>query len=349
MPIVAVRLFPAPVRFSGLSFSYNVSYAIFGGLTPVVLTVWLRTEPDGAGLLRRRPGAARHGAGARRPGQILTRPRRRILSRHDVTKTRKSRSDPDAQLTARNEWKFFAVLPKADRRLAIGWWIVLVLRGVLPAVFAIAMGVLVGAVQRGDSLAGAAGAGRRRRSSCCRCSTPIHQAVERQPRRPHRGLALRPADRGLRAAAGHGPPRGSDADQRPHRGARLRPRHDRPAAVDLDGLHRRRPGRDDRRPRRRPRCCSRYAWWAPLVLGRRVAGDALAAARERGLARPQHRRGARARSATPTTPTAWRSIRRPARSCGCSASPAGRSSASSRGARACTSCSTRRRGCASSR
>ena len=45
VPIVALRLFPAPVRFSGLSFSYNVSYAIFGGLTPVVAVVWLRTNP----------------------------------------------------------------------------------------------------------------------------------------------------------------------------------------------------------------------------------------------------------------------------------------------------------------
>ena len=45
VPIVAVRLFPAPVRFSGLSFSYNVSYAIFGGLTPVFLSLWLRTNP----------------------------------------------------------------------------------------------------------------------------------------------------------------------------------------------------------------------------------------------------------------------------------------------------------------
>ena len=44
VPIVAVRSFPAAVRFSGLSFSYNVSYAIFGGLTPVVLTLWLRTD-----------------------------------------------------------------------------------------------------------------------------------------------------------------------------------------------------------------------------------------------------------------------------------------------------------------
>jgi MFS family permease len=45
VPIVALRLFPAPVRYSGLSFSYNVSYAIFGGLTPLFLAAWLRTEP----------------------------------------------------------------------------------------------------------------------------------------------------------------------------------------------------------------------------------------------------------------------------------------------------------------
>jgi len=56
------------------------------------------------------------------------------------------------RLTARKEWIFFAVLPKADRFLAIGWWIALLLRGVLPAAFAIAMGVLVAAVQRGGGL-----------------------------------------------------------------------------------------------------------------------------------------------------------------------------------------------------
>ncbi len=59
------------------------------------------------------------------------------------------------KLTARKEWIFFAVLPKADRVLAIAWWVVLVLRGVLPAVFAIAMGVLVAAVQRGGGMGGA--------------------------------------------------------------------------------------------------------------------------------------------------------------------------------------------------
>jgi len=58
------------------------------------------------------------------------------------------------RLRARNEWKFFAVLPQADGRLAFVWWLVLLLRGVLPAVFAVAMGALVGAVQRGDSLIG---------------------------------------------------------------------------------------------------------------------------------------------------------------------------------------------------
>jgi ABC-type multidrug transport system fused ATPase/permease subunit len=56
-------------------------------------------------------------------------------------------------LRERQEWKFFGVLPKADRGLTILWWVLLVLRGVLPALFAITMGLLVGAVQRGDALA----------------------------------------------------------------------------------------------------------------------------------------------------------------------------------------------------
>jgi ABC-type multidrug transport system fused ATPase/permease subunit len=57
------------------------------------------------------------------------------------------------KLRARKEWRFFGVLPRADRRLAVAWWAVLVLRGVLPAPFAIAMGVLVGSVQRHAGLA----------------------------------------------------------------------------------------------------------------------------------------------------------------------------------------------------
>ncbi|HEV7758792.1 MAG TPA: hypothetical protein VGO78_07380, partial [Acidimicrobiales bacterium] len=58
------------------------------------------------------------------------------------------------RLRNRQEWAFFSVLPKADRPLAIAWWAMLVLRGALPAVFAITMGILVGAVQGRDDLAG---------------------------------------------------------------------------------------------------------------------------------------------------------------------------------------------------
>ena len=80
------------------------------------------------------------------------------------------------RLRERKEWKFFGVLPKADHFLAIIWWVVLVLRGVLPALFAIAMGLLVGAVQRGDNLAGpltlVGGV-----FGLLQVLTPIHQAV----------------------------------------------------------------------------------------------------------------------------------------------------------------------------
>src|SRR5216110_2006691 len=57
------------------------------------------------------------------------------------------------RLRERKEWTFFGVLPKAGGRLAVAWWVLLLLRGILPALFAIAMGMLVGAVQRGNSLA----------------------------------------------------------------------------------------------------------------------------------------------------------------------------------------------------
>jgi ATP-binding cassette subfamily B protein len=62
-------------------------------------------------------------------------------------------------LRERKEWKFFGVLPKADRALAVAWWL-----------------VLVGTVQRGDNLAGpltfAGGV-----FILLQVLTPIHQAV----------------------------------------------------------------------------------------------------------------------------------------------------------------------------
>ncbi|MFZ3405269.1 MFS transporter [Aeromonas salmonicida] len=44
VPYVMVNAFPAIVRFSGLSFSYNVAYAIFGGLTPMLVTLWMKND-----------------------------------------------------------------------------------------------------------------------------------------------------------------------------------------------------------------------------------------------------------------------------------------------------------------
>ncbi|MES2399872.1 MAG: MFS transporter [Pseudomonadota bacterium] len=44
VPMVGVRAFPAAVRFTGLSFAYNMSYAIFGGLTPIIITTWLQKD-----------------------------------------------------------------------------------------------------------------------------------------------------------------------------------------------------------------------------------------------------------------------------------------------------------------
>jgi ATP-binding cassette, subfamily B, bacterial len=79
-------------------------------------------------------------------------------------------------LVDRKEWKFFSVLPKADGFLSVAWWAVLILRGALPALFAIGMGALVGAVERGESLVGpltfAGGV-----FVLLQVLTPIHQAV----------------------------------------------------------------------------------------------------------------------------------------------------------------------------
>jgi MFS family permease len=45
VPYVMVKAFPPVVRFTGLSFSYNLAYAIFGGLTPMVVTWMLKDYP----------------------------------------------------------------------------------------------------------------------------------------------------------------------------------------------------------------------------------------------------------------------------------------------------------------
>ena len=80
------------------------------------------------------------------------------------------------KLRARDEWRFFGVLRRADRLLALGWWSVLLLRGLLPALFAIAVGSLVGAVQRGDPLAAPLG-GVGVVFVLLQVLSPLHQAI----------------------------------------------------------------------------------------------------------------------------------------------------------------------------
>ena len=45
VPLVMVNAFPPVVRFSGISFSYNVAYAVFGGLTPIVVALLMKSAP----------------------------------------------------------------------------------------------------------------------------------------------------------------------------------------------------------------------------------------------------------------------------------------------------------------
>jgi ABC-type multidrug transport system fused ATPase/permease subunit len=56
------------------------------------------------------------------------------------------------RLRSRNEWKFAGALLRADRPLALAWFTLLVLRGLLSPLFAIAMGWTVGIVQSGGDL-----------------------------------------------------------------------------------------------------------------------------------------------------------------------------------------------------
>ncbi len=45
VPVLLVTAFPAAIRYSGISFSYNVAYALSGGLTPLIVTLWMRSNP----------------------------------------------------------------------------------------------------------------------------------------------------------------------------------------------------------------------------------------------------------------------------------------------------------------
>jgi len=57
------------------------------------------------------------------------------------------------RLRARQEWQFFAVLPKADHALAIVWWTLMIINGAMPALFAVATGLTVNAVEESEPVA----------------------------------------------------------------------------------------------------------------------------------------------------------------------------------------------------
>jgi MFS family permease len=46
-PIIMIRAFPTSIRFSGVSFSYNLAYAVFGGLTPLLVSWLAHLDPIG--------------------------------------------------------------------------------------------------------------------------------------------------------------------------------------------------------------------------------------------------------------------------------------------------------------
>jgi MFS family permease len=45
IPTLLVASFPPAVRFSGISLAYNVAYAVFGGLTPLVVASLMKSVP----------------------------------------------------------------------------------------------------------------------------------------------------------------------------------------------------------------------------------------------------------------------------------------------------------------
>src|SRR5690348_3597056 len=57
------------------------------------------------------------------------------------------------RMQARQELRLATALSHADRQMAIGWWSLLIVRGLLPAGFSVAAGVLVGAIQHRSGLA----------------------------------------------------------------------------------------------------------------------------------------------------------------------------------------------------
>ena len=247
-------------------------------------------------------------------------------------------------LRDRNEWKFAGVLPRADLGLAVAWWAILILRGLLPAVFAIAMGWLVGTIERGGDLArplGLVGVV----FVLLQVLSPFHQAVG--------------ANLGSRTAAWLYDQLATTCVTPPGMGHLENPglTNDLTMARDFDlaitgpplfvsmnfiasGLVEMVAGLAA------AAVLAGYAWWAPILLAGAWLGTHWFL-RESGVWRDRNTDVVRDARAMPTTRTAWRSIRRRPRSCGSLGWPTGSSSGSARAGNSSPICSGRRRGCAS--
>ena len=244
----------------------------------------------------------------------------------------------------RKEWQFFGVLPRADRALAVAWWAAIVLRGLLPALFAIAMGMLVGAVQRGESLVAplaVVGAV----FVPLQVLPPIHQALGAI-------LGARLAawlyDR-LAFACVRPPGMGHLEDPKLTSDLTMARDFDLgitgpPLFISMDfiasGLVEMIAGLTS------AVVLFGYAWWAPWCWPARGSPPTGSCARAACGATGTPRRCARP-SAMPSTRIAWRSSRTRPRSCGSSGWRAGSSSASARGGSSSSSSSGGRPGCAS--
>jgi ATP-binding cassette, subfamily B, bacterial len=57
-----------------------------------------------------------------------------------------------SRLRARQEWQFFGALWRAAPGYAVAWWVLVALRGVLPAIVSVASGWLVGRIEHGADL-----------------------------------------------------------------------------------------------------------------------------------------------------------------------------------------------------
>ena len=241
------------------------------------------------------------------------------------------------RLRARQEWQFFAVLPKADPVLATIWWALLILNGAMPAVFAVAIGATVNAVQLASPVGGplavtglvfvlmlivnpiqtAVSMNLGNKVSLWLNEALIRACVQppgighlEDPDLAEDLTTAREFDQGMT-----GPPMYLNVDFIAT--SLVSVASGVASAVVLIG----------------------FAWWAPLVL---VAawGSTHWLLRESGSGRTGIHPRCDRPSATPTMPTGWLSIRSLQRSCDSSVSPAGPSSASSRAANGCSNCST---------